>query len=320
MVGEAAHISAASPGPGGRRYNPRMSTDERRSFSNAIWLCRHHSGLIDRDDVTYTVGELQRMKKDHENEITTRVSGVGFGDQPPIHNLVALGRGVIATGEITRVEGTRWTVRLDHFVEGDIASVTDMSERFMDYPESRRYVLANSMGEGRIIISPPTWEKEADSYFVSIDIEPPFPRTDVHDLPSDIHIISADGQSTLTRDGGIGMVSGIESLYQRISLNLWKHEGDSIDTEYGSRIAELYPLYSGSPWLDRIIQLEAIRLASIPYTDRFDGYRYTPFMCVETVVSVEVIGDEVVDRFIPVRLELMVSGQGKYTLETRLFI
>src|SRR5690349_1178008 len=39
-VGVAAHITAASPG--GPRFDPTMSSVERRSIENAIWMCSTH--------------------------------------------------------------------------------------------------------------------------------------------------------------------------------------------------------------------------------------------------------------------------------------
>jgi hypothetical protein len=51
-VGEAAHICAAAAG--GRRYVGTMTPEQRAHIDNAIWLCVHHSRLIDRDEVTYT--------------------------------------------------------------------------------------------------------------------------------------------------------------------------------------------------------------------------------------------------------------------------
>lgn len=46
-VGMACHISAASAGPGARRYRPDMSPEDRRSISNGIWMCYTHGKLID---------------------------------------------------------------------------------------------------------------------------------------------------------------------------------------------------------------------------------------------------------------------------------
>jgi hypothetical protein len=54
MIGKAAHICGAAPGPGSRRYDSSMTAEERAHIDNAIWLCADHADLIDRDEVTYS--------------------------------------------------------------------------------------------------------------------------------------------------------------------------------------------------------------------------------------------------------------------------
>lgn len=60
-IGVAAHITAASPG--GPRYSPLLSTEERRSISNGIWLCQNHARLIDADPEKYPVLKLLEWKR-----------------------------------------------------------------------------------------------------------------------------------------------------------------------------------------------------------------------------------------------------------------
>ncbi len=59
-TGVAAHIAAASPG--GARYDESMSSDQRSSITNAIWLCQTHAKLIDDDELTYTSAVLLDWK------------------------------------------------------------------------------------------------------------------------------------------------------------------------------------------------------------------------------------------------------------------
>jgi hypothetical protein len=66
IIGKAAHICGASPGPGSRRYDPSMTSEERKRIENAIWLCADHADLVDKDEVTYTVEKLRAMKREHE--------------------------------------------------------------------------------------------------------------------------------------------------------------------------------------------------------------------------------------------------------------
>jgi hypothetical protein len=60
-IGEAAHICAAAPG--GRRYDPNMTVEARRSAENGIWLCRLHARAIDSNDPKFTVALLQEWKR-----------------------------------------------------------------------------------------------------------------------------------------------------------------------------------------------------------------------------------------------------------------
>lgn len=64
-IGIAAHICAASPG--GARYDSSMTTQERKSLSNGIWLCSNCSIDIDRDESSYSVSMLHNWKETAEN-------------------------------------------------------------------------------------------------------------------------------------------------------------------------------------------------------------------------------------------------------------
>lgn len=63
-VGVAAHIKAAAPG--GPRYDPSQSTEERRHASNGIWLCNAHAKQIDDDPTYFTLDKLKAWKKQAE--------------------------------------------------------------------------------------------------------------------------------------------------------------------------------------------------------------------------------------------------------------
>ncbi len=60
-IGEAAHICAAAPG--GRRYDIDMTSEERRSAENGIWLCSTCAHAVDSKDSKFTVAELQEWKR-----------------------------------------------------------------------------------------------------------------------------------------------------------------------------------------------------------------------------------------------------------------
>ena len=84
-VGVAGHICAAAPG--GPRYDPEMTSDQRRSPENGIWLCQDHAKALDTNDPEFTVENLRRWKEGAQHESFHRVmrhgdAGVDFDIQP----------------------------------------------------------------------------------------------------------------------------------------------------------------------------------------------------------------------------------------------
>ncbi|MEA9391656.1 hypothetical protein SJI19_14060 [Acerihabitans sp. TG2] len=59
-TGVAAHITAASPG--GARFDPSLTTEQRRSAENGIWLCQTCAHFIDTDYLNYPVQRLYEWK------------------------------------------------------------------------------------------------------------------------------------------------------------------------------------------------------------------------------------------------------------------
>ncbi|MNQ26879.1 recombination protein F [compost metagenome] len=76
LTGQAAHISAASEGTGSRRYDSTLTSAERSSIENGIWLCNNHAILIDRDQETFTTPYLKFIKETHEKKIKLKQSGI----------------------------------------------------------------------------------------------------------------------------------------------------------------------------------------------------------------------------------------------------
>jgi len=56
----AAHITAASPG--GKRFDDSLSSKERSSYNNGIWLCQLCAKMIDSDSFSYPVVLLHEWK------------------------------------------------------------------------------------------------------------------------------------------------------------------------------------------------------------------------------------------------------------------
>jgi len=71
-VGEAAHITAASPG--GPRYDASLTALERSAEANGIWLCRIHAKQVDDNASKETVAELRRWKASREDWVYRRLA------------------------------------------------------------------------------------------------------------------------------------------------------------------------------------------------------------------------------------------------------
>lgn len=80
-IGEASHITAAAPG--GPRYDPTLTSEERKSPENGIWLCKDHAKAVDSKDPYFTVQLLKEWKQ-QANEAAWRsvVENVAFPPAP----------------------------------------------------------------------------------------------------------------------------------------------------------------------------------------------------------------------------------------------
>jgi hypothetical protein len=81
-VGFAAHIAAASPG--GKRYDCKMTPEERSAAANGIYLCGRCAKLIDSDEKRYPATLLHRWKEDAvKRTIEAVASGLPLGNLRP---------------------------------------------------------------------------------------------------------------------------------------------------------------------------------------------------------------------------------------------
>ncbi len=314
-VGIAAHIHAAAPN--GRRYDQNMKAEERKDIRNGIWLCGTHSIEIDRNDVRYTPDVLRRMKAEHEQKIATELNA-GRGSFRG-SDLIAIGPDIVGVGELLGTSGREWSVRIDHFVEGDLRSLIEFSEHFDKWDPYDRYLIVNALGDGRQLSRNPSWRRIGTSVEVTCGVEVRFPRIDAQKLGSTFATNSAN--DLFTNKGDIALVSGLNALPQRIKDSLSMLRGESpFNPKAGSRIKEYFDAFEGSPWLQRWVKLDVIRMACVPYQDRVLKTAYTMLQSVLHVDEVEQLDMGRAEDWLKFRFKLDVQGVGPWEQEIPIFV
>jgi hypothetical protein len=317
MIGKAAHICGAAPGS--RRYDPFMTPEERKHIDNAIWLCADHADLIDKDEVTYTVETVHRMKRDHE---ASCARSVRLGKSHDLGaGLLAIGPDIICTGDIQNVSVASWPLRLKHFLASDVQKLVSFIDGFAKAEPSDRYILSNELGDGRVLLHAPILTKQNDGYSLLCSVSPSFPRVDVQDLGSSFALHPETGDWYADGTGNFARVSGLEYLPQKVQSLLSVQRGESVfNPTFGIRFFEYFETFKGSPWLALLLKLDVVRQAGIPYTDGLLNQQYTPLQCVTRVHSLELLSETPKDNRLPVRVDFEVQGFGRWQRDLLVYL
>lgn len=314
-IGVASHICAASPG--GPRYDPNMTPEERVNITNAIWLCQTHGAAIDRDVLRYSRDELHRIKDVHERGARTKI-GLPSA-QSCADDLIAFGHDIICVGELIGTSGLQWIYRIDHFVTGDKKRLIEYSADFAKIHPYDRFTLCNAIGDGRQLMSPLSWRIANNSLEVTCTVADRFSRTNVHQLPTTM--ATNDANDIFLENRNIATVSGLEALPQKIKETLSHLRGESMwHPETGTRIKEYFDAFEGSEWLARLVKLETVRMASIPYHYEPLKHTYTPLQCVNQVYEVTQLSHDRRENWLRFRFELDIEGIGRWAHEIKIFI
>jgi hypothetical protein len=317
MIGIAAHICAAAPGPGARRYDPSLTPEQRSSIENGIWLCSNHAVAIDRDDVTFTATMLRDMKLKHE---ISRSFVPKPNSSEHTDDLIALGPNIIGVGEFVGVDASCLKIKFKHFILGDALDLISYASKFSKLPPDERYVLVNVLGEGRVLSGAPTITKKSNEYEAILPALPSHPRVKAQHIGSSF-AQHPDTGDWFVKNGNLARVSGLEALPQKIQNSLGLALGESVfSPKSGTRIAQFYNYLDKSPWLSRLIKMEVIRLASIPQEDCIQKSNRTPLLCVDRVREIEVLADSPRDQRLPVRVILDINGVGRWQHDISIFI
>ena len=259
-LGVAAHITAASLG--GPRYNSEITTEERSSIKNAIWLCTKHGDLIDKDFTEYSAETLRQWKaqaeeKAHLNLIST--SGV----DNYLTTLISIGSSIICEAEWNSIKANIWTFTIRSFVKGNKDVLFEYSMNFNSISPLDKYLIFERQGDGRNLDSIEL-TKGADNLKLAFGVKDRFLSQDPNLVGGDI-AIGDDGDISFA-DDDLKMVTGIDAARQAIRLTLSSSFGEFTENpSIGSYFTHYYKEYKLNPLLlERLLKLEVTRLLSIP--------------------------------------------------------
>lgn len=316
-IGVAAHISAAAPG--GRRYRAEMSKEERAGIDNAVWLCADHASLIDRDEKTYSIDVLHAMKRRHEAACGMAVR---TGTHPDLGlGLLAVGPSTVFTGDIVDVSAESWTLRVRHFLIGDIHTLISFIDGFAKAESGALYVLSNEIGDGRVLSSAPVLSRREEGYSLFCPVAPSFPRVDVQNIGSGTALHPETNDLYLDAKGNIARLSGLEYFPQNVQSVLSMQQRENVFApSSGMRFFEYYESFKGTPWLALMMKLDLVRQASIPSPDSPMDTKHTPLRCVSRVYGIELLSEGPTNNRLPIRLDFEVQGLGRWQSDLSVYL
>jgi DNA-binding XRE family transcriptional regulator len=233
----------------------------------------------------------------------------------PTEDLVAFGPDIICTGELLSVDVSAWAIQVRQFVIGDFNGLVDFIDRFASSPGGDRYVLVNTLGDGRVLAEAPAVSRSGDGYLVRCPVAPNFPRIEAGQVGSQ-WALSPETNDVFIEKGQIARVSGLDALPQHVRTCLSLQRGESMfHRDYGVRLAEYFNAFRESPRLGQFLKLELIRQAAIPYHDELQNKQYTPLSCVEGVWGIEILAEAPENGWLPVRVDFDVCGVGRWQQE-----
>ncbi len=135
-VGVASHITAAATD--GPRYDPNLTSEERRHQSNGIWLCHKDGKLVDSDSEHFTVEKLREWKQGAEERSFREILIRGGAPDEQIEATVAGG----PNGDLIEALGLSAQEDLDSVTSRLMAAAKNDVTAFKRMPGWPRHAIA----------------------------------------------------------------------------------------------------------------------------------------------------------------------------------
>lgn len=142
MIGDIAHIEAAMPG--GKRFNPDMTNEQRRSPDNLMLLCASHHRKIDGKGSTHKPKDLWKIKAAHEKRFRAAEASIlkRFETQfPDLTANVSATRPQTLAALLSSPDAAEWLSEEE--TEMATSQIGDYADRLSNVPpEYRQFILA----------------------------------------------------------------------------------------------------------------------------------------------------------------------------------
>jgi hypothetical protein len=314
--GIAAHICAAAPN--GPRYDQSMTTEQRKSIENGIWMCRDHGSLIDFDDSEYSVETLKEWKQNAENNAAKSL-------REPTKELVIagctflqLGSELICNVRWSKVNTNSWSFELVSFEIGTLDSLQEYILNFNNLDAHEKYVVIESQGDARLL-SEINLNFEEGCQFLDLVVVDKHSATDPNHIGFDLKLTD-DGDLCIL--GGIQRISGKEAAVQQLSTSMGLIKGEIKDASWlGSKISEYYQRHSNDLILfARLIKLEFIRLSLIPFKSHMGTGQARSLPFVKRFNNVQVLSTELLHSSLSVFVCLEWGDDTTWEGNVRVFV
>lgn len=297
--GTAAHICAAAPN--GPRYDQCMSTEERRSITNGIWMCKDHGTLIDSDYTIYSIDTLRQWKQEAEYKAAETLRDPSVEKVAQSATFLQLGDDLMINVRWSIVDSNKWVFELVGMVIGEISHLNQYILEFNNLNEHEKFAVIESQGDARKLLSISL--KQDNGTFLDLSVADKLPVEDPNHIGSDLRL-GPDGD--LCFENGITRISGKEAAVQRLSTSMGLIKGEIEESPWlGSKVSSYYNQYHNQfELMARLIKMEFIRLSLIPMKKHISSGESRSLPFVKRFVQVSIQSMQLVHSRLSIDVEL----------------
>ncbi|QSR49156.1 hypothetical protein [Aeromonas veronii] len=316
-LGEAAHIHAASPE--GPRYDAEMSSEQRKSIENGIWMCRSHATFIDADFTEFSSETLHLWKAQAEEQAYNNLKYQERYTFEDNSTLIAIGLRIVVNGHWEFAAKNEWRFKLASYLKGSKYELDKYISNFDKINTEEKFVLVESQGDARKIKEPiRILYGENGKISLVVKVEDKYQPIDPNFSGSDF-AIGDDGDLCL-ENGDIRIISGVDAAIQHLTTATSTVYGEWFaDPTMGSFVSEYYRDYHDNlHTLSRLIKLEFIRLSLIPTSD--NEYSKPALGFINRIDKVTINSSDLTEHRLKVHVELEWGNHERWSGDVRLWI